>query len=206
MVEIIGKTLADIHRSGVSYIMGHGQLVTDQNVDSCLMTHNLHFICDSQDMDHVPMGAVTRLLDIDFAAGLLYPAHAKTRGLGFDYGYGWRMWSENLLEKTIQVLKRDPNTRRAYIPLFRAEDVGAKREVPCCVGFQLEIIDELVCMTTIFRSNDCGQASPSDDYGFRQVQRYVASMLGRGVGKYCRYVVNAHLKMGDASKFDIWER
>ena len=206
VVEIVDKTLHGIHKQGVKYILENGELQADQNGDSVMSCHNIHFICDSQDMTHVPMGETTKLLDIDFAAGLIYPAHARLRGLGFDYGYGWRMWFENLLEKTIQVLKRDPNTRRAYIPLFRAEDVGAKREVPCCVGFQIEIIDELVCMTTIFRSNDCGQASPSDDFGFRQVQRYIAFKLGRGIGKYCRYVVNAHLKMGDASKFDSWMR
>lgn len=206
MVEIIGKTLTDIHKAGVSYIREHGELVKDINGDSCLFSHNLHFVCTSQDMNHVPMGETTKLLDIDFAAGLLYPAHAKLRGLGFDYGYGWIMWLNNAIEKTIQVLKRDPNTRRAYIPLFRAEDVAASREVPCCVGIQFEIIDELVCMTAVFRSNDCGQASPSDDFGLRQVQRFIAFKLGRGIGRYCRYVINAHLKMGDANKFDAWER
>jgi len=206
VVEIIGKTLTDIHKAGVAHIRKNGEFVKDINGDSCLFTHNVHFICDSADMSHVPMGETTRLLDDDFAAGLLYPGHARVRGLGFDYGYGWIMWINNLIEKTIQVLKKNPNTRRAYIPLFRAEDVAASGEVPCCVGLQFEVIDDLVCMTTIFRSNDCGQASPSDDFGFRQLQRYVAYRLERGIGRYCRYVINAHLKMGDEDKFNAWER
>ena len=206
MSEIIEKTLAGIHSSGVKYIRENGELQQDQNKEGVLACHNIHFICDSQDMNYVPMGETTRLLDDDFAAGLVYPSHAMLRGLGFDYGYGWLMWVAGLIEKTIRVLRQNPNTRRAYIPLFRPEHVGSKKEVPCCVGLQIETIDGLVCMTTIFRSNDCGQASPSDDYGFRQLQRYFAFRLGRGIGRYCWYVINAHLKMGDSDKFDMWER
>jgi thymidylate synthase len=205
-MEIVEKTLTGIHSSGVKYIRENGELVKDQNGDSCLFCHNVHFVCDSQDMNHVPMGSTTERLDNDFAAGLIYPSHAMLRGLGFDYGYGWRMWELNLIEKAVKLLKQHPDTRRAYIPLFRPEDVGSLKEIPCCVGYQIEIIDGLVCMTTIFRSNDCGQASPSDDYGFRQLQRYFAFRLGRGIGKYCRYVINAHLKMGDSDKFDMWGR
>jgi len=206
MTEIVEKTLKGIHSAGVKYIRQNGELTKDQNGDSCIFCHNIHFICDSADLSHVPMGETTEILDNDFAAGLVYSSHAMLRGLGFDYGYGWLMWMDRLIEKTIRVLRQNPNTRRAYIPLFRPEHVGSTKEVPCCVGLQIEIIDGLVCMTTIFRSNDCGQASPSDDFGFRQLQRYFAFRLGRGIGKYCRYVINAHLKMGDADKFDMWER
>jgi len=205
-MEIVEKTLACIHSAGVKYIRENGALQQDQNGEGVLACHNIHFICDSQDMAHVPMGETTRLLDIDFAAGLVYPSHARIRGLNFDYGYGWRMWIDNLIEKTIKLLRQHPDTRRAYIPLFRPEDVGAYKEIPCCVGLQIEIINSLVCMTTVFRSNDCGQASPSDDYGFRQLQRYFAFRLDRGIGRYCRYVINAHLKMGDSDKFNTWER
>lgn len=203
-MEIEDKTLAGIHQKGVSYIRANGEFLRDQNGEGTLTCHNFHFICNSQDCSHVPMGKTTEELDRDFAAALLYPGHAQRRGEDFDYGYGWLMWLEGLLEKTITLLKKHPETRRAYIPLFRPEHVGSKKEVPCCVGLQFEIVDELVNLTTIFRSNDCGQASPSDDYGFRQVQKYVAFKLGRGIGKYCRYVINAHLKLGDADKFELW--
>lgn len=203
-MEIEAKTLAGIHQKGVSYIHANGEMQLDQNNEGTLTCHNLHFICPTQDCNHVPMGKTTRVLDKDFGAALLYPGHAAKRGKAFDYGYGWLMLEEGLLEKTVTLLKKHPNTRRAYIPLFRPEHVAAKGEVPCCVGIQFEIVDELVNMTVIFRSNDCGQASPSDDFGFRCVQKYVAFQLGRGIGKYCRYVVNAHLKLGDADKFELW--
>lgn len=206
MVEFVGKSLLEIHKKGVSYILQKGEKQLDQNNEKTLTCHNLHFVVDSQDCNHVPMGATTRELDIDFAAGVCYPGHARLRGENFDYGYGWLMWSKSLIEKAITILKKNPNTRRVYIPLFWPEHLGSKKEIPCCVGIQFETIDDSVAMTAVFRSNDCGQASPSDDFGLRCLQKYVAFKLGKGIGKYCRYVVNAHLKLGDADKFERWEK
>ena len=61
----------------------------------------------------------------------------------------------NQIDNIINSLKTNPNTRRAVIQLFDAEDiVNRKKEIPCTCTFQFLIREEKLDLITNMRSND----------------------------------------------------
>ena len=202
--EIRGETLKDVHAEGVNHILIHGKEKIDQNGEGTIECTNLHFIVTKPDGSHATADKTTKELDLFFASGVVYGNVAARVAKDFDYGYGALMREGDMLDRTIALLKRHPETRRAYIPIFHPCHVGSKLELPCLIGLQFMIVEGALDLTAVFRSNDCGQASPSDDFGLTALQRYVAFKLNLSIGKYYRYVISAHLKKGDADKFDKW--
>jgi thymidylate synthase len=102
-----------------------------------------------------------------------------------------------MLRKVIDILRKDHSTRRAWIPILHPDQVGSKKEIPCCVGMDLKIRDNKLIMTTVFRSNDMFGAAESDIYGYRMLQKYLAFLLHVDVGNYYQISLSAHLRMSD---------
>lgn len=84
-------------------------------------------------------------------------------------------------EKTVDILKRDPDSRQAIIqiPIMRAR--GTK-DTPCTSSIQFFIRDNKLFTTVYMRSTDIVLGFPIDIFQFTMWQREMAKELGIDVG------------------------
>jgi thymidylate synthase len=198
---ITDTTIKGLRYKTVKAIRADGYFLKDQRKEETQELYNLLLVllgtgCDQSD------DPLTAILNTDFAEGLIYALKAWLKDQQFDYSYGAQMRKQEMLKKVIEMLRRDHSTRRGWIPILHPEQVGSKKEIPCCVGMDLKIRDEKLLMTTVFRSNEMFQAAQSDIYGYRMLQKYIAWLLRVEVGIYCQLSISAHLRMSDMDGID----
>ncbi len=114
------------------------------------------------------------------------------------YGaYGPRLFGHhgnNQVEHVLDLLTRNPGSRRAVIQLFDAEDIrDHHREIPCTCTLQFMVRDGLVELATTMRSNDAFKGLPHDVFSFTMIQEIVARILGHEPGVYTHFVGSLHL-------------
>jgi len=195
-MEFYGNSIANIRRKVVEYIYKNGELVEDQREEKTLEVKNLLLHLTGKNRQSAEKG-LTEVLDRDFAKGLITEKTAKEKADAFDYSYGWQIREEDALPKVIRLLRQNPNTRRAYLPVFHPKNVGSKKEIPCCTGINILIRDEVLELTTIFRSNEMFIAFMTDCKGFCDFQVWLARTLGYQWGDYHHFVGSAHLRLSD---------
>lgn len=195
-MEITGKTISELRYKVVDLIYNHGEAVTDQRGEATREYRYILLSLVGNNRQSAENG-LTEILDNDFADGLIKDDVAKQKGEAFHYAYGWQMRKEEILNKTIALLKKDPVTRRAYIPIFHPDNVGSSLEVPCCVGLDILIRDDALELTTIFRSNEMFTAAMTDIKGYSDFQEWLAKKLGYSLGDYHHFICSAHLRMSD---------
>lgn len=94
------------------------------------------------------------------------------RGIRYEYGD---------LGDVVDLLKRDPGTRQAYLPVWFPEDTGAVsgQRVPCTLGYQFLLRNELH-ITYNIRSCDYMRHWRDDIYLAGRLLQWVCEMLGNG--------------------------
>lgn len=109
-----------------------------------------------------------------------------------NYGF---LWNENdQLNKCIEELKRNPESRRASISLFDGKRKSQyDYDTPCTFAVTFYIQDNKLNMSVQMRSNDLWFGFCNDQYCFSKLQEYVASKLGIQVGIYNHFDVNLHI-------------
>jgi thymidylate synthase len=112
---------------------------------------------------------------------------------GSDYGRRWR----EVLPAVLQELRRDSNTRRAYIPLFHPDDnerMFNTKDLPCNTGIAFMVYDGLLNMTVFNRSNDMIWGSLGANYvHFGFFQEYMATLCDLEVGHLNQISSNFHM-------------
>lgn len=99
-----------------------------------------------------------------------WPFHRKSpdefhEDVAFSHTYQERLWSANRpgirhrtgdLQSVVDLLKRDPTTRQAFVPIWWPEDTGAAHEgrVPCTIGYWFVRRNGHLHMTYWIRSCD----------------------------------------------------
>ncbi|WP_321812880.1 MULTISPECIES: thymidylate synthase [unclassified Burkholderia] len=125
------------------------------------------------------------------------------------YGaYGPRLFSLNGIDQVdnvIKLLQAWPNSRRAVIQLFRAEDLATDletslKDIPCTCTLQFSVRRGQLQMLTMMRSNDAYKGLPHDVFAFTMLQEIMARKLGVEVGTYRHTVGSFHLYAEDAEK------
>ncbi len=123
------------------------------------------------------------------------PGFAKfTESSGRFHGsYGERVG--NQVQACIRKLKADPNTRQAIIQLWdwMRDNNPGKKDYPCTVALQLELVDDRLCMNVVMRSNDAWLGLPYDLFQFTQLQMTVARALAVPCGTYRHTTFSLHL-------------
>lgn len=111
----------------------------------------------------------------------------------FHGAYGKRIGYQVSL--AVAKLKQDGDTRQAVVTLWDPwlDNLEGKRDYPCTVALQFEIIDGLLCMNTIMRSNDVWLGLPYDLFQFTQLQITVANALTLAPGRYRHTTWSLHL-------------
>jgi len=121
------------------------------------------------------------------------------------YGYRWRKhFGYDQLERVIEVLTKDRNTRQAVMQIWEPSDLGkATKDKACNTQVFFEIRADRLNMTVLNRSNDLWYgAYGSNAVHFSVLQEFVASAVGVPLGVYRQFSHNLHLytKLCDAVK------
>lgn len=107
----------------------------------------------------------------------------------------------NQIEKVIELLMVDPNSRRAVINLnVPNSQVIETKDEPCTIALQFVIRDERLHCTTVMRSNDIWFGLPYDIAFFTELQRYIAERLNVATGSYVHFVTSLHMYDRDEEK------
>lgn len=94
----------------------------------------------------------------------------------------------------IEMLQKKPNTRRAVIPLYSAQDTFIElSEVPCTCTLQFLRRNDRLELLTHMRSNDAYVGLPGDVFAFTMIQELVARSLKIEIGTYKHLVGSLHL-------------
>ena len=123
-------------------------------------------------------------------------------------GYGPRLfdWKGiNQLANVSALLKKNPDSRKAVIQLFDANDIVEKhKDVPCTCTVQFMIRSEKMHMFTNMRSNDVFLGLAHDIFCFTMIQEIMARSLAVELGTYKHAVGSLHLydkNMASANAF-----
>ena len=112
-------------------------------------------------------------------------------------GYGVRLFNQNgydQVRNVIDLLRVNPQSRRAVVQLFNAEDISRHyREIPCTTTVQFMIRDNCMHMVTNMRSNDAYKGLPHDVFCFTMLQEIMARSLGCELGLYKHFVGSMRL-------------
>ena len=110
--------------------------------------------------------------------------------------YGWQWGRNSQLDKCIEQLKQNPDTRQAWFSIFDGKEKDEyKYDTPCtmCVGFDIHPKIQKLNMTVIMRSNDLIYGFCNDQYCFSKLQELVAHELNIPVGHYYHFAHDLHI-------------
>ena len=110
--------------------------------------------------------------------------------------YGWQWSRNNQLEKCIEQLRQDRDTRQAWFTIFDGKEKDEYQyDAPCTlsVGFDIKPNSNLLDMSVLMRSNDLVFGFCNDQYCWTKLQEIVASELNLQVGTYHHFARNLHI-------------
>ncbi len=111
----------------------------------------------------------------------------------FKGAYGIRAGAQ--IDKIVELLKNDPETRQAVITLRDPyRDLFEKsKDVPCTIAMSFRIRNGKLNMTTHMRSNDLVWGFPYDIIQFCLLQMTIANELGIKSGAYTHHADSLHI-------------
>lgn len=124
------------------------------------------------------------------------------------YGaYGYRAISKygfDQIESVIGELRNNPESRRAVVSLFNANDLLSLEslDIPCNLSALFKIRDDCLDITVFNRSNDVFKGVPYNFFLFRFVQYYVARKLSKKIGVHRHITDSLHLYKKDFEKVE----
>lgn len=135
--------------------------------------------------------------DVDFisAFGSMWKKLSDD-GVTNNSAYGYIMkykFGFDQIEKVIELLKKDPNSRRAVINLNTPnENVIETKDEPCTIALDFFIRNNKLYCTGMMRSNDIWFGLPYDIAFFMELQKLIADTIGVRYGTYTHFAVSLH--------------
>jgi thymidylate synthase len=109
-----------------------------------------------------------------------------------NYGYQWERGYQ--LDKVVQQLKDNPNTRQAAISIYDGKEINKyKNDTPCTYAVQFTVLNNKLNMCVTMRSNDLWFGFCNDQYQFSKLQEMVSKRTGYNVGLYYHFAHNLHI-------------
>ena len=109
-----------------------------------------------------------------------------------NYGYQWERARQ--LENVVEMLVKNPSTRRACISIYDGKEISDyASDTPCTYAVQFTILDNRLNMCVTMRSNDLWFGFCNDQYCFSKLQQLVSERLKLKTGTYYHFVHNLHL-------------
>ncbi|WP_058042259.1 thymidylate synthase [Streptomyces roseifaciens] len=112
------------------------------------------------------------------------------------YGPRMRNWAGRIdqLHRVVEILKDDPDSRRALIQLYDpARDAAGHKDVPCTLGFRFHLRAGRLHMTTSMRGQDVWTGMPYDLFFYTTLHELVAGWLDAELGEYHHQVGSLHI-------------
>lgn len=111
------------------------------------------------------------------------------------YGPRLRRWGGiDQLSHVLELLKTDPDSRRAVVQLYDpTRDAADHKDVPCTLGFRFHLREGRLHMSTTMRSQDVWTGMPYDLFSFTTIQELVAGWLDADLGDYHHHVDSLHI-------------
>jgi thymidylate synthase len=108
--------------------------------------------------------------------------------------YGWQWVRKNQLDRVIDQLINNQNTRQAVLTFYDGKEIeNYTYDTPCTLSVHFQIIENKLCMTVMMRSNDLWFGFCNDQYCFSKLQQMVAKEIGIKTGWYYHFASNLHL-------------
>ncbi len=111
--------------------------------------------------------------------------------------YGYRLktyFGCDQVQKAINILKQNKNTRQVVLQLWAVEDLGkASNDIPCNTQVMLKIVENKLNLTVINRSNDLYLGVPYNVFAFYILQQYIANKLNLEIGMQTHFTDSLHL-------------
>ena len=108
--------------------------------------------------------------------------------------YGWQWSRESQLDKVVNMLRRNPDTRRAAISIYDGKEIDDyATDTPCTYAIQFTVVNNYLNMCVTMRSNDLWFGFCNDQYCFSQLQKLVAEETDYDIGSYYHFAHNLHL-------------
>lgn len=200
---VTGKSLTSVWDTAIRTIWACGDRRIDQRGNNIREILNLTIHISGTTNDYPTQCPCSKQYGDDFAFGLINDNAAYEKASSFDYSYGERIRIDNALYNVIETLRNDPTTRTAVLTIYQNSDTKRAvarslgkpdaKEVPCATQCYLLISDDKLHMDLMMRSNDYLMAMPSDVFGFRALQAFVADEIGCKIGSYTHFVQSAHI-------------
>ena len=109
-----------------------------------------------------------------------------------NYGHQWKRFDQ--LDKVIEQLKSNKNTRQAAISIYDGKEIYKyNTDTPCTYAVQFTVVDNKLNMSVVMRSNDIWYGFCNDQYCFSNLQMLVAYETGYELGTYHHFAHNLHL-------------
>lgn len=204
---VSGRTIAEVWPRALRLIVATGHIegeVVDQRGDATYEAEGLQVIITDPTRGMIPtlpkIPGVTAWhdkarLDEYFETEIL---GTNPKPEGFSYVYADYI-KYNLRDIVIPSLRKNPNTRRAVIPI--GDSHAAMTIDPACLrSVQFLVRGGKLDMITTWRSRDYAGAAATNMYGLIRLQDCVARMLGVPVGRYIDFSASAHIRVKD----DLW--
>lgn len=116
----------------------------------------------------------------------------KDGNVNSNYGYQWNR--NNQLENVIDLLIRDNNTRKASISLYDGKEICLyDNDTICTHAIHFYIINDILNMSVMMRSNDLVYGFCNDQYCFSKLLEFVSLKINKKIGKYFHFVNNLHI-------------
>lgn len=213
---IVEDSLDDLLRAGFSALLDRGRPVVDSsrgpNTELPAVTLQLSNPRARLSRTESRGKAVSALAELLwYASGSASPAVLShyVRYYGdhdddLDDAYGPRLFGENqTLRAVAGLLSERPSTRRAVVPIIRADDLRSK-DMPCTCDLQFLARDDVVEMIAHLRSSDAYRGFVHDVFCFTMLQELVSRELGLEPGPYTHIAGSYHLyddNRADAQRF-----
>lgn len=111
-------------------------------------------------------------------------------GVRFEYGD---------LGDIVEMIRKSPSTRQAYLPVWFPEDTGAVHgeRVPCSLGYHFICRNGHIDTTYFLRSCDFFRHFRDDAYMAARLGQWVAEETGMGTGTLTMHIVSLHIFQPD---------
>jgi len=108
--------------------------------------------------------------------------------------YGWQWNRGSQLDRIIDKLHADKNTRQALLSIYDGKEIETySNDTPCTSSIHFQVVNNKLCMTVNMRSNDLWFGFCNDQYCFSKLQEMVSNELSLEVGWYYHFSSNIHL-------------
>lgn len=119
----------------------------------------------------------------------------------FAYAYNERIMFNNQLNKIIERIKQDPDSRQLWLsiwnPAIDIDRLGGVSRVPCSLGYAFQVREGKLNINYLMRSCDFSTHFRNDVYLAVRMLEYVAGVTGYEVGSFTHTIFSLHIYKKD---------